>query len=308
MSELKNFPFKNQLNEPDIDGVPDVNAGMNCLPTCIASALQYLNGKQYTGEEIEHQVYGNNYKGGTAAVSYVSWVAKQGVTLKAISSSNRDYLVQQVHAQLALGHPVIATIPSSYQPPANPMNPGESHCIVFYKDSPGVLIAMNPWTAFAQSFTDAQWAARFCYGQVWPMYKGASMSVPNGWKDPIPNDPNGTLVATNGKACTMGFRAWVLAHEWRADDVPLNNAYGWDGGTRQDFLYEYLTWTSKGGVQSNAYGSEYLQAVSTIQTLQSQIKTLQDQLKNQPTAPASNDTKALLTALDQALQGVISKL
>lgn len=301
MSELKNFPFKNQLNEPDIDGIPDVNAGMNCLPTCIASALQYLNNKQYTGEEIEHQVYGNNYKGGTAAVSYVSWVAKQGVTLKAISSTNTTYLVQQVHDQLALGHPVIATIPSSYNPPANPMDPGESHCIVFYKDSPGVLIAMNPWTAFAQSFTDAQWAARFCYGQVWPMYKGASMSVPNGWKD------NGTtLVAPNGVGVVQGFREWILAHDWRADDYPLNNSYGTATGTEQDCVYERLRWTKASNtIQEVPYGSDYLQAVSTIQTLQAQIKTLQTQ---QPTAPASSDVKAILQAFDQALQAVIQKV
>jgi hypothetical protein len=304
MSQLVNFPFKNQLNEPDIDGIPDTNAGMNCLPTCIASALQYLTGKEYTGEEIEHAVYGKNYTGGTAAIEYVAWVAKQGVSLQAISSSNTNYLVEQVHEQLKLGHPVIGTIPSSYLPPADPMNPGESHCIVFYKDSPGTLIAMNPWQAFSQANTDAWWASVFCYGQVWVLFKGASMSTPNGW-----SDDGKTLTASNKQRVIDGFRAWVLAHDWRSDDIPLSESYSpGPGATRQDFLYEYLTWSAQAGVQSNPYGQVYVAAVSQVSGLEVQVKALQEKLASAPVASSNDAIKAELTQIIANLQHEVSNL
>lgn len=306
MSELSNFPFKNQLSEPNLDGLVDQNAAMNCLPTCLACGTQYLTGKQYTGSEIEHAVsaYGPNYHGGTAAVEYVSYESKVGVKLYAISSSSTNYLVQQAHAHLALGHPVVCTIPSSYTAPADPYNPGESHCVVFYKDSSGVLAAMNPWQAFTQANSDSWWASRMCYGQVWIMEKGTMSGVPQGWKD-----NGGTLVAPNGKAVTLGFRSWVLAHDWRSDDYPLDNAYGTGpDATIQHFTYEYLDWAAKPGVQSHPYGAVYLQALSAAQAAQAQAKALQAKLDAQVVPVVSPDLKASLTSIDQTLQGVISKL
>jgi hypothetical protein len=300
MSELKNFPFKNQLNEPNIDGMPDQNAGMNCLPTCLACGTQFLIGKQYTGSEIEHVVYGRNYYGGTAAVEYVSYEAAQGVRLYALSSHDTKYLVEQAHVHLALGHPVVCTIPSSYAPPADPFNPGSSHCVVFYKDQPNMLAAMNPWQAFSQANSDAWWSARMCYGQVWIMEKGASMGVPQGWKD-----SGEALVAPNGKAVVLGFRKWILAHDWRGDDVPLGNEYGTDTGSRQDFLYEFLLWDKQSNViSSHPYGQEYLRAVSENQALQAQIKTLQAT----PNPTTTEEEKTFLNSLIQAIQGQIGKL
>src|SRR5438309_729947 len=46
MSELINFPFKDQLFQLDIDHIPDINADMECVPTCIAAGLQWLTGKE----------------------------------------------------------------------------------------------------------------------------------------------------------------------------------------------------------------------------------------------------------------------
>jgi hypothetical protein len=276
---------------------------MDCVPTSIAASLQYLTGKQYTGEELVHAVYGKNYKGGTAAIEYVSYCAKAGVKLSAISSNDPNYLVQQAHAQLALGHPALCTIPSSYTPPADRFNPGLSHCVVFYKDSPGVLAAMNPWQAFTQANTDSWWAARFCFGQVWIMEKGSMSGIPQGWKD------NGsTLVAPNGKAITLGFRGWVLAHDWRADNAPLENAHGSDaGGTEQAFLNVRLRWTDKTGVYEQPYGQDYLQAVSNLQAAQAQVKTLQAKVDAAPTSTTEAE-KQFLNSLIQSIQAEVGKL
>jgi hypothetical protein len=285
--ELLNFPFKNQLNEPLLDGLPNENAAMDCCPTCIASGMQYLTGKQFTGEELTHSVYGKNYTGGTAAIEFVAYCSEFGVKLSAISSRDAVYLVSQIHAQLALGHPIIGTIPSSYQPPTNPLNPGMSHCIIFYKDAPGALTAMNPWEAFSQQGTDAWWAARLCFAQVWVLQKGSSMNIPSGWRD-----SGSVLTAPNNKNVVEGFRSWVLAHDWRSDDLPLENEHGAaGGGTEQCFLYERLRWTSTTSVQVQPYGEDYL--------------ALQEKISAEPTpVNITQDLQDVLTSVQAILKKV----
>jgi hypothetical protein len=255
MSELLNYPFINQLASPTHDGHADENAAMNCVPSCIASGLDYLLHGNYSPDDLKDACYGEGYIGATAAVGYVTFCAKLGVRLSPING-NTTYLVQQIHAQLSQSHPVIGTIPSSYNPPADPMNPGESHCIAFYKDEPGVLVAMNPWNAFAHVGSDAYWIARLCFGQVWTMQKVSTttVNIPQGWKD-----SNNILVAPNGKNVQHGFRQYVLAHEWHPDDYPLTGEMGVAGGeTTQLFRSRRLIWTAPAGVTERYLGDELL--------------------------------------------------
>jgi len=270
MSSLQNFPFKNQLDEPLLDGIPNINALENCFPTSLAAGMHYLLQKEYTGEEIEHAVYGRDYRGGTAAISYVPWASDQGVKLHAISSADTRYLVQQCHVHLALGHPVICTISSSYAPPADPGAPGKAHCVVFYEDTAGILVAMNPWRAVVQANADAWWASRMCYGQVWILERGHMSGIPQGW-----SDAEGTLTAPNGIGLQHSFRNWVMAHDWRSDDVPLGSEYRFNGGTRVDFLYEALTLNNTAGLQVRPYGQDYQQTMKKVLVLRNQVRMLQ---------------------------------
>jgi hypothetical protein len=155
--------------------------------------------------------------------------------------------VEQVHKHLAAGHPVVGTIPSSYLSPADPFNPGMSHCIVFYKDAPNTLTAMNPWEAFAQCNTDAWWASRFCFGQVWVLEKVATpLSIPTGWKD-----DGHTLTAPNGHRVVLGFRTHVLSQAWHPDNQPLEEEHS----STQLFDGFRLTYNPKDGVREQYLGS-----------------------------------------------------
>lgn len=310
MSELKNFPFKNQLNSPTFDGGPDENADMNCVQTCIAAGLQYFTGKEYEPDEVLDAVYGEGYIGGTAAVMDVGYCTLQGVKLSPINGSP-TYLVAQAHAQLALGHAVIGTIPSCYCPPQDRLNPGPSHAIIFYKDSAGVLIAMNPWQAISQANTDQWWIDRLCFDQLWSMEKGNMSGIPQGWKD-----DGVTLVAPNGHRLQHGFRSYVMSQAWHPEDVPLEEEHGDPrGGTAQVFMMERLRYEDKRGVYVEGLGigtlemqAQLAQAAQKEAALQSQIEQLKAAPPPPPVLAPQPDILKSLNQLEGQLVGIIDSL
>jgi hypothetical protein len=86
-----------------------------------------------------------------------------------------------------------------------------------------------------------------------------AMGVPAGWKD------DGTrLVAPNGIAVVHGFRAYVLAHTWEADDVPLYDECSTPGESMQVFARTKLVWTQAMGVQRARIGEELLAALTQL--------------------------------------------
>lgn len=90
-------------------------------------------------------------------------------------------------------------------------------------------------------------AARPCAMIVVDMKRKAAPPVsnlPTGW-----TDDGTTLRAPNTpQVVTQGFRDWVLSTNWRPENAPITGAYGWNGGTRQDFLYCSLAWDHTRGV------------------------------------------------------------
>jgi hypothetical protein len=58
--ELPDFPCLNQNHEPS-NPYPDVNAGMDCVPTSIAAALTWFTGTQYYFDELIDAVYPSGY-------------------------------------------------------------------------------------------------------------------------------------------------------------------------------------------------------------------------------------------------------
>lgn len=303
MSELYNFPFKNQLT----DG--DVNAREDCLPTSIASGMQYLLNKPFTGAQIKDEVYGKNYYGGTAAVQYIQWCASHGVRLTP-KSGDPVYLDQQVHFWLGQNCPVICTEPSTYAPPANRFDPGSSHCIVFYKDGDGNLLAMNPWQAFTQSGTDAYWESVFCYGQVWVMQLPAkgqpALNIPLGWK--LSSDKT-TLVAPNGHYLQHGFKDFVMAHDWHPSDVPLEEEHASGNGTTVLMSQDRLTWDAKAGVQLHFIGSEIVNLLQSLKDAQAQnaqltqeVVKLQAQPKPEPVQQPNGNLVAMLNQIESDVQ------
>lgn len=210
-----------QLNEATLDGLPDENANDNCVAASLAEALHILTGGTFDGDELKDAVYGQGFVGFQSASAYVGYCANKGVTLAAHGDTQAG-LVATIHAQVGAGHPVLVTMPSMWgTAPADPVHPsGSTHVGVAVGVGAGVVRVMNPWHGFWQDQPDDWWAARLCYGQVWPLQLsggGVNVSgVPSGWND------NGTeLTAPNGVVVKGQIRTFVLTENHDPNDVPL---------------------------------------------------------------------------------------
>jgi hypothetical protein len=294
---LANFPQLCQNNEDSGHQYPDVNAGMDCVPTSIAAALTWFTGAQYYGDEIIDQVtiYGPTYQGGTAAANFESYCAALGVSLFPVDGEPAQ-LVATIHSQLHLNRPVLVTVPGQWNNPATSgQHPGDvTHVMVVCGDGPGSIQVMNPWTGAFEEYSDGWFEVKLCYGQIWPMEKKSM--VPDGWKD-----DGTTLVASNGVRITTGFRDLLMKQPyWYGENVPLAAEYNVDGfvthpemgaGTRIDFWYgESFGW-------SRSKGMMFLIPVSK------EIALLKAQAA--PTPAPTNDAKA--AAAKAALQAWLAE-
>jgi hypothetical protein len=270
------FPQINQLTDR-YGGVLDINASWDCVPASLSDGLTFLTGNAYHEYELKSAVYGAGYQGGQAAVAYVSYCARQGVLLAPFDGSPAQ-LVARVHAEIAAGHPVIATIPSLWGIPVSQQSGSwTSHVVCFAGQGPGALRADNPWIAPTwQDQPDSYWEAELVDNQIWIMSKNgaATMGIPSGWTDSAGGDPNngsGVLTAPNGVKVTQGFRHTVLTNGWLADNVPLSDAHGANpcdptntasgDGTNQLFKYFLLVWHKSNNTISTVGAGQVVQSL-----------------------------------------------
>jgi hypothetical protein len=127
-----------------------------------------------------------------------------------------------------------------------------------------------------------------------------SSNVPTGWKD-----VGKTLVAPNGVPVVMGFREYVLARNWDANNWPLageqvirsgsiepgNASIG--PGSRQDFRLTSLGWTESRNVYVIYVGQDIRALEQQLAAANAHVAQLEQQLANAPApAPAPADPKA----------------
>lgn len=129
------------------------------------------------------------------------------------------------------------------------------------------------------------------------LQSGGGPMVPAGWKD-----SGATLTAPNGHTVTLGFRDYILNHQWNAGNWPLEEAHAQDPlelsnpglghGTQQVFHSTVLEWTPTKGVFVSWVGQELLALRAKL-------------AQNQPTTPivTINTTQAIST-----LQGLLLPL
>ncbi len=132
--------------------------------------------------------------------------------------------------------------------------------------------------------------------------------IPAGWQD-----DGATLTAPNGHKVVRGFRAYLLARSWNAENWPLmeeeaanpleisNPALG--VGTRQVFRQTVLEWTQERGV-FEAWVGEILLAMQQATKLQS-MPDLQSMLTaivnaTQPFAEANQEAQAFLKEIKRS--------
>lgn len=170
--QLANFPQLDQLHDQTTDGYPAENADMDCVPTSIAAALEWLTGRTFDGDGVLDAVpaYGEGYTGGTSASAFVDYCAQQGVKLSSIDGTPAQ-LVAMLHTLVHQGQPALVTIPGQWNNPATSgANPGPvTHVCCVCGDGPGEIRMMNPWGGFWHDAVDAWLENKLCYGQIWPM-------------------------------------------------------------------------------------------------------------------------------------------
>ncbi len=239
-------------------------------------------------------------------MAYVTYCAKQGVRLYPINGSPA-YLVDQVHAELALGHPVVFTEPDPYVAASL----GWSHVCVFFKDTVDTITAMDPFGGHLVEKSNSDWINALLFHQVWAMEKveTTNLAVPAGW-----SDDGKTLTAPNGKIVVNGFRQYVLSHDWHPENVPLENEHGLSqletsnpslgGGTQQIFRLCVLEWNNAKGVFEMWVGQEVLALRAVAANLFAQVATL----KNAGTDPVAEQCKQALLQAKAILGPAFAKL
>lgn len=320
---MPGVPLLNQLNERE-------NARMDCVFTSNAALATAYLGKPYTGTQIKDMDnnYGTGYVGGASEKNLVDTMARLGIQMVRVAHPTQAELIDEIHWHVPQGHGVIVTMPSNWgTAPANPRSyDGPSHVGLACGVGPGMIRVMNPWGGFWQDESDSWWAARLLDGEVWVGTKipqGAvkvTTVIPTGWKD-----DGKTLVAPNGVPVVHGFRDYILARSWDANNWPLaaeqvitsgsiepgNAAIG--PGSRQDFRLTSLGWTQAHNVyviyvgqDIRALEQQLAAANAHVAQLEAQVQQLQSQLASQPvpvpvvTPPDPKATEALNAVIELA--------
>jgi N-acetylmuramoyl-L-alanine amidase len=158
------------------------------------------------------------------------------------------------------------------------------------------------------------WAELFAYLQG-----GGTMGIPAGWKD-----DGTTLTASNGVPITHGFRAYVLAHNWASDNLPLAAEFGAQqleginpsvgGGSCQFFRSTVLEYTQARGVfemwvgQELQYTRNKLAQMYTAYTAAlQQIQELKTQVIPTVTGVDPNKVKSFQQAVELQAHDIVSR-
>lgn len=291
-----------QLSEPTADGLPDENANDNCVPASLAEALHILTGAAYDGDQLKDAVYGQGWTGFQSASAYVKYCADRGVSLSAHDDSQAG-LVATLHSEVAAGHPVLVTMPSQWgTAPADPVYPvGSTHVGVAVGVGPGLIRVMNPWHGFYQDQPDDWWAARLCYGQVWPLRKVSTNAMG------ITRNADGSATdASNGLSVGSGIAGYIFAQGYQGADLLTGEVPFVNGGQHESACAlsngHVVRWYGNGADENSAAVMCGLMGATdaAVKAGQAQAAQLQAQLS------AANDHLTTAQTLIASLQAQLA--
>lgn len=310
---LPRFPLVNQLQSPTLDHAPDENARENCVPSSICAALDYLTGKTYEPDAIKDAVYGQGYTGGQSAAHYIAYAARQGVTLRSVRGS-QSQLVTTIRSELQAGHPVLVTMPSQWgTAPADPVHPsGWTHVGVMCGYGPGVLRCMNPWGGFWQDQSESWWAARLCYGEVWPLSGGAMSSD----YEPV-SGSDWMRDKRTGNTCGAGIYRYAVAHNLppliMSERKHPNGRDAWAvfGDPKRNTCQDHLVnWDNSHNRAIEQWMSVPIALAAQVDTLSAQVASLTQQLDDAKAAthPSTPATPAEPSKADELVAAIKAAL
>ncbi len=143
-----------------------------------------------------------------------------------------------------------------------------------------------PWTSYEfVQYTDRASIPGIAGNVDANIFLGGTMTttIPQGW-----TDDGTTLTAPNGVSVVLGFRDYVLANNWNANNWPLDHEFaanpveesnpGLGAGTAQDYRWARLEYTAETEVFMAWVGQELVWYQQQYAALQAEITTLQAQV------------------------------
>jgi glycosyl hydrolase family 25 len=126
----------------------------------------------------------------------------------------------------------------------------------------------------------------------------STMGIPAGWHEETVNGQI-RLVAPNGHYAVLGFREWVLNHNWDAINQPLEEEWhasplelshpSLGAGQKQGFNQTTLEWTPTMGTFEAWQGQEIIALRAEIAKLQAQLPAPSQPVPNVTNANAASD-------------------
>lgn len=173
MVTLSPYPLVNQRTIKTADGRPSENKDYGCVYSALLSAVFHHHPEligTIVPDQLKDDVLGEAYTGGTDIRSFISWANAHGVDVTLYNGGTHQAAIAEAHRQLSKGNPSIFTQQDDYS-----SNPGYTHVCGFYGETPGGLIAHDPFGAnngdvFAGksiSYSDATWASRLRSNELW---------------------------------------------------------------------------------------------------------------------------------------------
>jgi hypothetical protein len=266
MATLTGFPLVSQRTQITSDGRVSEDALYECVAASIGACMLWLQGNQQwdvslNPDLLKDRAYGEAYTGGTSAAQYVDVVKSMGFHLAMQEKPDPVQTVALARQLLAQNKPVIMTILDPWVDTSLPQYAGWTHVCVFIGDDGAGLTAMDPFIAQAVYKSYSTWARLLRANQVWTVEKIPMSTVPAGW-----TDDGHTLKSPNGVPVVLGFRDYVLAHNWDKDNWALTPEGGMakleasnpslGGGDQQMFRMSMLGYTPARGVFEEWLGVE----------------------------------------------------
>ena len=311
MTTLANFPLVSQLTPITSDGRPSENAQFDCVPASIGAGLLWYAGKtqwdaEINPDKLKDAVYGESVQNqGTAASAYISFCKSLGYDLWAFKGIP-GVLVSEAHKQLQAGHPVIFTEPDPYVSASL----GWTHVCVFYGETPGGLVALDPYIAKPISRTDAEWEQLLLDNAIWILEKEDAMPQPLDISMPavaalfIEEDAQRWRSKKTGKVLQFGLLADYKAHGQASldylGDIVSNEIPMGPGIVRQHHEMGVRLWSNGKASSLPLYSGPGQDPLIT--KLQAQIVALQ----SQPAMPQLQATA--LQAAEELASAVGKKL
>ncbi len=174
LASLPGFPLVNQQTKVTGDGRPSNNGPWDCVAASIDAMCRYLlqqpENSIFNPDSFKDHAYSEIYTGGTDARNYVAYCLSLGIDLVPVEARSTARAVDLAHSFLQAGMAVLFT-------EVDPYAPNASHVCVWHAESPGGLIAADPFVVADVTHIDTHWQPVLVSSELWVAKLNAALAA-----------------------------------------------------------------------------------------------------------------------------------